>query len=114
MVHVLNKSGAGQTKWSIFMFIISGQGRKRGGACATGAITLQDRKTFNFDGQTQNHNQQKEWTSHNVYAQNQVPSWDIQAIWKPEPPYHITSQSLGDKIGLFLKRSNFFYITNTT
>ena len=59
-VHVLNKSGAGQTKWSIFMFIISGQGRKRGGACATGAITLQDRKTFNFDGQTQNHNQQKE------------------------------------------------------
>ena len=34
--------------------------RKSGGACATGAITLQDRKTFNFDGQTQNHNQQKE------------------------------------------------------
>ena len=111
MVHVLNKSGAGQTKWSIFMFIISGQGRKRGGACATGAITLQDRKTFNFDGQTQNHNQQKEWTSHNVYAQNQVPSWDIQAIWKPEPPYHITSWSWGDKIVLFLKD---LISTNTT
>ena len=60
VVHVLNKSGAGQIKWSIFMFIFSGQGRKSGGACATGAITLQDRKTFNFDGQTQNHNQQKE------------------------------------------------------
>ena len=108
MVHVLNKSGAGQTKWSIFMFIISGQGRKSGGACATGAITLQDRKTFNFDGQTQNHNQQKEWTSHNVYAQNQVPSWDIQAKSKPE---HLT---MGGQNSSFFKRSNFFSTTNTT
>ena len=37
VVHVLNKSGAGQTKWSIFMFIISGQGRKSGVARATEA-----------------------------------------------------------------------------
>ena len=32
VVHILNKFGAGQTKWSTFMYIISGWGRKSGGA----------------------------------------------------------------------------------
>ena len=37
VVHVLNKFGAGQTKWSTFMYMILGPGRKSGGASATGA-----------------------------------------------------------------------------
>ena len=37
VVHVLNKFWAGQTKWSTFMYIISGRGRKSGVARATEA-----------------------------------------------------------------------------
>ena len=37
VVHLLNKFGVGQTKWSTFMYTILGQGRKSGGARATGA-----------------------------------------------------------------------------
>ena len=33
-VHVLNKFGVGQKKWSTYIYIISGQGRKSGGAIA--------------------------------------------------------------------------------
>ena len=32
VVHILNKFGAGQTKWSTFIYIILGWGRKSGGA----------------------------------------------------------------------------------
>ena len=38
MVHVLNKFGAGQKKWSTYIYIISGQGRKSGGAIALAAL----------------------------------------------------------------------------
>ena len=34
VVHVLNKFGAGQKKWSTYIYIISGRGRKSGGAIA--------------------------------------------------------------------------------
>ena len=37
VVHKLNKFGAGQKKLSNYMYIISGQGRKSGGAPAPGA-----------------------------------------------------------------------------
>ena len=37
VVHILNKFGAGQKKLSNYMYIISGQGRKSGGAPAPGA-----------------------------------------------------------------------------
>ena len=36
-VHILNKFGAGQKMLSTYMYIISGQGRKSGGAPAPGA-----------------------------------------------------------------------------
>ena len=38
VVHILNKFGAGQKKLSNYMYIISGQGRKSGGAPAPGAL----------------------------------------------------------------------------
>ena len=38
VVHVLNKFGAGQKKWSTYLFIISGRGRKSGGAIALVAL----------------------------------------------------------------------------
>ena len=34
VVHVLNKFGAGQKKWSTYLYIISGRDRKSGGAIA--------------------------------------------------------------------------------
>ena len=37
VVHLLNKFGVGQTKWSTFMYTILGRGRKSGVARATGA-----------------------------------------------------------------------------
>ena len=38
VVHVLNKFGAGQKKWSTYIYIISGRGRKSGGAIALAAL----------------------------------------------------------------------------
>ena len=38
VVHVLNKFGAGQKKWSTYIYIISGRGRKSGGAIALVAL----------------------------------------------------------------------------
>ena len=34
VVHILNMFGAGQKKWSTYIYIISGRGRKSGGAIA--------------------------------------------------------------------------------
>ena len=38
VVRVLNKFGAGQKKWSTYLYIISGLGRKSGGAIALVAL----------------------------------------------------------------------------
>ena len=38
VVHILNKFGAGQKKWSTYIYIISGRGRKSGGAIALVAL----------------------------------------------------------------------------
>ena len=38
LVHVLNKFRAGQKKWSTYIHIISGRGRKSGGAIALVAL----------------------------------------------------------------------------
>ena len=38
VVHVLNKFWVGQKKWSTYIHIISGQGRKSGGAIALVAL----------------------------------------------------------------------------
>ena len=38
LVQVLNKFGTGQKKWSTYIYIISGWGRKSGGAIALVAL----------------------------------------------------------------------------
>ena len=38
VVHILNMFGAGQKKWSTYIYIISGRGRKSGGAIALVAL----------------------------------------------------------------------------